>query len=62
MNETIIYPVASRVERVTNDYTNGRLGTVIEIDRDRRRIQWDRPQLRTWVNIKFLKPASTPKP
>jgi len=50
----IIYPVGTRVKRVANDYTAGRVGTVIEVNEARRRVAWDSPKLRTWVNIKGL--------
>jgi hypothetical protein len=57
-NEKIIYPLATRVERVgSGGYVNGKRGAVIEVKEDRRRIKWDDGSPRTWINIKFLKPA-----
>ena len=43
------------VRRIASDYTNGRIGRVIEIDsiRNRARVAWE-GHPRTWVKFEFL--------
>ncbi|MDD4972041.1 MAG: hypothetical protein PHT07_21655 [Paludibacter sp.] len=50
--------VGCHVIRVSNDYTNGRRGQVIEIKEARARVKWELGSgkiLRTWVRFKELK-------
>lgn len=60
---TIPFMIGTRVVRLGSekDYTVGRIGEVVEVKGDRRRVSWDTdPQgnamkpIRTWVNVKFL--------
>lgn len=67
LTHLVCIEVAQRVERLgsSKDYCTGRRGMVIEINKEngRIRVSWDtersgetmRP-IRTWVNMKFLKP------
>ena len=52
-----MYEIGKKVERISSDYTNGRIGTIVDIDieKQRARVYWEAQALRTWVNFKFLK-------
>lgn len=57
--------IGMHVKRIANDYTNGRIGRVIELDtmKPRARVLWEMHangaplNLRTWVRLADLQPA-----
>lgn len=49
--------VGTKVERIASDYTNGRVGTVIEVKDGRARVEWTKSP-RTWVKFAALKVLS----
>lgn len=58
--------IGTTVKRIARDYTNGRIGRVIEKDaaKSRVRVAWEREancsplKLRTWVRLSDLQPVA----
>lgn len=47
--------IGTKIERMASDYTDGRKGTVIEINEGRARILWDAGHPRTWIKFASLR-------